>query len=163
MTNLSLDVGCGNRPKGNINVDIIIKKKNIHIGPDVGNQIIEPKLIRNFVLADACHLPFPNGCFDRVLCSHLIEHVDHPYWLLRELIRVSSRVVEVYTPHRFLGWRKHNPGHKCHFTKTWFYQALRKSGCKNFQVQISDYSAYPHAFLPLVRLPIEIKVTIWKT
>jgi len=125
-----LDVGCANRPKGDVNVDLFIRKPNPHIE----NQLIEPSIIPNFVLADACHLPFSGKCFDQVFSSHLIEHVDDPYLLLRELIRVSSKVTEIYTPHRF--YKMGNPIHKCHFTQTWFNKALKKIGCENFVTEI---------------------------
>jgi hypothetical protein len=55
-----------------------------------------------------------------------------------------------------------NPMHKCHFTKTWFNKALNKLGCKNFAVESSNYSYYPHDFIPIIRVPAEIKVTIWR-
>lgn len=35
-------------------------------------------------------IPYPDKFFDLVYCSHVIEHVEHPRILLRELRRVSS-------------------------------------------------------------------------
>jgi ubiquinone/menaquinone biosynthesis C-methylase UbiE len=41
-------------------------------------------------------IPYPDEAFDMVYCSHVIEHVEHPRLLLRELKRVSRfQVFEV--------------------------------------------------------------------
>jgi len=151
----TLDVGCGVQPKGDVNVDLYVKKPNPHI---TSHPIIEPKKIPNFILADACHLPFRDCSFEHVHSSHVIEHVENPFLMLRELLRDSSRIVEIYTPHRL--HRIEN--HKSHFTKTWFYKALTKLGVQpeNFKIEVSAWDFYPHIFIPLVRLPREIKVQI---
>jgi len=156
----TLDVGCGVQPKGDVNVDLYVKKPNPHI---TSHPIIEPKKIPNFVLADACHLPFRDGSFKHVHSSHVIEHVENPFLMLRELLRVSSGTVEIYTPHRL--HRIDNRTHKSHFTKTWFYKALTKLGVqpKDFKIEISAWDFYPHTFIPLVRLPRELKVQIRNT
>lgn len=69
-----------------MNVDLLINTPSPHIG----NQIIKLKLIPNFVLADACNLPFPDKCFDEVFSSHLVEHVGNPYGLLKELMSLKQ-------------------------------------------------------------------------
>jgi ubiquinone/menaquinone biosynthesis C-methylase UbiE len=45
---------------------------------------------------DGYEIPYPDDCFDMAYCSHVIEHVEHPRILLRELGRVSRfQVFEV--------------------------------------------------------------------
>jgi ubiquinone/menaquinone biosynthesis C-methylase UbiE len=39
---------------------------------------------------DGYEIPFSNKAFDMVYCSHVIEHVEHPRILLREIKRVSD-------------------------------------------------------------------------
>jgi len=88
-----LDVGCGhevkrNVPRGNVNLDIARPEFKIN----------------NFVLADAHHLPFIDGCFEKVVCSDVIEHVENPSQCLREIHRVLTTNGEaiVQTPQPYL-------------------------------------------------------------
>src|SRR5262245_19293246 len=45
------------------------------------------KEVRKF---DGYEAPYPDKYFDMCYCSHVIEHVEHPRILLRELARVSN-------------------------------------------------------------------------
>jgi len=144
---IMLDVGCGGNaqwpdsiPRGDVNCDILRPVRRIP----------------NFVLCDALHLPFRNGSFQEVYSNHVIEHVKNPYKMLKELVRVSALQVHIYCPHRFHPYRKVR-NHKCHFTKTWFAQALDKLGIYH-SVRYSNFRYFPHPFTPFVRLPIEIEV-----
>ena len=47
---------------------------------------------------DVYDLPFKDGEFDTVLCSHTIEHVDDPEAMYRELKRVGGSVTIVIPP-----------------------------------------------------------------
>jgi uncharacterized protein YbaR (Trm112 family) len=76
-----LDVGCGDDPKGDVNVDIYI-----------------PSLIpNNFILASAELLPFKNNSFDIVRSAYVIEHNLSPIEMIKEHFRVCSKKVEIYT------------------------------------------------------------------
>ncbi len=46
---------------------------------------------RPFIVADICSLPFPDGSFDYVYCSHILEHVDDPIKACGEIMRVGKR------------------------------------------------------------------------
>ncbi len=46
------------------------------------------KLSGGVLRADTFQLPFPDGRFDRVICSEVMEHVHAPAAALRELVRV---------------------------------------------------------------------------
>lgn len=49
-----------------------------------------------FAVADALHVPFPDNCFDLLICTNLIEHVPSPAELLREIWRVLKPRGVVY-------------------------------------------------------------------
>lgn len=80
-----LDVGCGNYPKGNVNCDV--------------NKAL--RKIDNFVLCDGQFLPFKTGSFEIVYSTHVIEHVDNPCLMTKELLRTSKNQIIIYTPHIF--------------------------------------------------------------
>lgn len=88
----TLDVGCGNNPQGDINIDLF-PKGNIHRS---FQKMIHCK---NFVKADAHCLPFRSEAFEQVFCNHLLEHKGIRYReVIKEMLRVGGRVtVEVPT------------------------------------------------------------------
>jgi len=147
---LVLDVGCGDNPKGNINVDICIGWS-----PQTGNQkdklaFINPRMIKNFVLASGEFLPFQSDCFERVVSFEVIEHANNPMQFLHELIRVSKSEIVVSTPHRYSISAK-MPFHKHFFTRSWFVQACKKENVKIKSVKITY--TYPFDF-GIVKLPL---------
>ncbi|CAG5071987.1 hypothetical protein DYBT9623_03928 [Dyadobacter sp. CECT 9623] len=57
-----------------------------------GISLIKEKNIRHLndvLLFDGYQLPYPDNHFDLVICSHVLEHVEHERILLREIKRVS--------------------------------------------------------------------------
>jgi len=66
---------------------------------DSGIEQIEKRNLRSLVEVkkfDGYQIPYPDNYFDMVYCSHVIEHVEHPRILLREIKRVSKyQVFEV--------------------------------------------------------------------
>lgn len=88
-----LDVGCGDIPKGDVNVDLFLEP--IHRD---SSHIMEPRNIPNFVVADTHHLPFRNNTFETVYSSHLLEHCLHPLDVLKEFERVSKSTVLLKIP-----------------------------------------------------------------
>jgi len=106
-----LDVGCGDRPKGDVNCDLFIGDFP-HLQK---SRIIKPKIIPNFVKCDAHHLPFKTAAFKETFSSHLIEHVNDPAKVLYEMLRVSREKVTFVLPHKFAraSWLKYrqNPTH----------------------------------------------------
>jgi len=74
----------------------------------------------DFILADAQHLPFKDGAFDKVLCTEVLEHIPDDRAGIRELHRVAKPGSDVavsvpnYWPERAfwtLSWEYwHTPG-----------------------------------------------------
>lgn len=82
---LTLDVGCGSRPTGDINVDFFTGGWNAQEGDQKNGEFMNPHSIPNLVVAHAARLPFIDGCFDVVFSSHVVEHVSKPLKMLLEL------------------------------------------------------------------------------
>ena len=77
-----LNICCGSTDGGGVNVDIVRHA-------DVSNFVLVENIYR---------LPFPDGTFDTVLCSHTIEHVEYPRRFDRELRRVGKNLVYIIPP-----------------------------------------------------------------
>ncbi|EJC74120.1 methylase involved in ubiquinone/menaquinone biosynthesis [Rhizobium leguminosarum bv. trifolii WSM2012] len=85
-TDLVLDVGSGGYPFQRAN----------HLAdkfPDETTHRVEPMVLdgRTFFEVDIERLPFEDGAYDFVFCSHVMEHLDNPGQAMRELSRVGKR------------------------------------------------------------------------
>ena len=61
-----------------------------------GIDLIKSKHIKNLksvLLFDGYKIPYPDNHFDLVICSHVLEHVEHERILLREIKRVSKHQI----------------------------------------------------------------------
>lgn len=85
------------------------------------------------VICDVQHLPFRTQIFADTFCYHVLEHTLNPAMGLRELLRVSTRLVELEVPHH-LGkmaksqkWKKGDVSlyHLCSFNCMWFHRSLK--------------------------------------
>ncbi len=77
-----LNICCGTTDGGGVNVDIVKHAD-----------------VPNYVQVESIYdLPFADGEFDTVLCSHTAEHVDYPQRFDRELRRVARNVVYILPP-----------------------------------------------------------------
>lgn len=94
-----LDVGCGIRPRGDVNLDRFMNETTIHISRPKP-MFINGKTMRNPVKADAQYLPFRPRVFDEVFSDNVVEHLDNPSQAVEEMIRVSKRKVTFIVPHR---------------------------------------------------------------
>lgn len=100
-----LEIGSGHNP--NVRSDVLCDKF-IEDDEQRGGMIVTD---RPMVEADGQYLPFADGAFDYVICLHVLEHVEKPDFLLKEMMRVSSRGY-IETPseigERIYGWHYHN-------------------------------------------------------
>ena len=82
---LVLDLGAGSSPhhRADVLCDISLSDDRERGGP--------VRLDRPCVVGDAAALPFRDGAFDFIICSHLLEHVRRPEACLREMMRVGRR------------------------------------------------------------------------
>jgi len=103
-----LNVGCGFRLIGDVNVDIKLPCD---------------------LKADAHFLPFRENSFKMVLLHHVLEHLKEPIKALDEIMRVG-KIVEIRTP---ISWHPYGHFDKTHlwfFPSDWFrkYARSRKLG-----------------------------------
>lgn len=83
---LVLDVGSGDDPYPQADV-LCEKSLKDNIERNGAAAVI---IDRPFVVGDGEKLPFLDKVFDYVICSHLIEHLEHPQKCLDELMRVGK-------------------------------------------------------------------------
>ena len=69
-----LDVGCGDRPAGNVNLDLFYYGK-----------------WKNFIIGEAHHLPFKNLVFTKVYSKNCLEHLENPLEFFKEAKRILKK------------------------------------------------------------------------
>ena len=150
---LKLDVGCGSRPSGDVNVDFFRGGWNRQEADQDVGEFVDPKRISNYVVASAEFLPFIDGAFDMVYSSHTIEHVHNPFGMFRELLRVSRGKVVVKCPHR-LGSGARRPFHVCYLDESWFVGAAKRLrvACRVFVSVVEDAPVTQRLFQVTPRL-----------
>jgi SAM-dependent methyltransferase len=158
-----LDVGCGEAPRGTVNVDISrytaetdeeVFKYRLRSGKQ--DRLVKTKAN---ILAVGEYLPFKDNVFDKVVSFHVIEHCDNPSLFLKELIRVSKYEVEIRCPHRYSGAAK-MPFHKHFFSVMWFRTSLKRLNVSH-KVDV-NYKRFPNSLFGL-NVINEIVVNAWKT
>jgi len=77
-----LNICCGKTDGGGINADIV-------------RHADVPRFVR---ISSVDRLPFKDGAFESVLCSHTMEHVEDPEAFYRELRRVGKQITLVLPP-----------------------------------------------------------------
>lgn len=155
-----LDVGCGSRPRGDVNVDL-----RTNVDPKI-SLFLEPQDIPNLVLADVSYLPFKDSIFEKVLSSHVIEHVDKPHKMLEELLRVAKKEITIQCPHKMsehpLTFARRHGYHQNFFNQAWFKNVLRKQPkVKGLYTEITKWKPFPNYLMPLMLFPKEITTTIY--
>ena len=124
MEGLTLNVGCGLQGVGDVNCDLYGEEAHL------GGYIIDPHIVRNFVICDAQRLPFRTGAFQTVYSRHVIEHVQDPFLMLKEMVRCSTKYVTVICPHRWHTIWHLRRGHHINFlNKKWFCSVAIKLHC----------------------------------
>src|SRR5262245_11016221 len=89
-----LDVGAGN------GFSSAFYPTSIHVvACDFADTMLVANPIRDRVRSHAHRLPFPEHRFDLATCWELLHHADDPVAVVREMLRVSRRVV-IFEPNR---------------------------------------------------------------
>ncbi len=93
-----LDVGCGD--------GTVAQGIGAAIGAEAGRVegvdiLVRPATAIPVTPYDGEHLPFADGAFEAVVISDVLHHCEHPAIVLREALRVASRVVAIKDHFRF--------------------------------------------------------------
>ena len=82
-----LDVGSGDKPHWRADVLLDRYVDAEHGGQRSGRAAA--RISRPLFAADAADMPFADGAFDYVVCSHVLEHVPDPAAVIAEITRVG--------------------------------------------------------------------------
>jgi SAM-dependent methyltransferase len=87
------------------------------------------------IQVDAVRLPFPEGCFDAVVCAEVLEHTPHPYPILREMYRVLKPGGRALISVPFL-YRIHaDPYDFGRYTDFYWYHNLENIGFHSIEIE----------------------------
>lgn len=121
-----LDIGCGNKP-----YEPMFKN---HVSSYTGCDAVQSSAERVDVLCPATEIPLPDGSFQTVLCTQVIEHVADHELLLNEAYRLLSPngVLILSAP---LYWPPHEQPHDYfRFTEFGLSHLLTKAGYEEIQI-----------------------------
>ena len=85
---LVLDIGSGDKPHWRADVLLDWLPGKDSAAQRSGAEAA--RVSRPLFHGDACDMPFADGVFDYVICSHLLEHVHDPAAVMREMMRVAK-------------------------------------------------------------------------
>jgi len=93
-----LEIGCGFggfcifvANTGGYAIGVDISSASIHKAKDLANQM-GVKGLTDFVIGDACFLPFKDQSNEIVVCSETLEHIESYEKAFNELVRVTSKL-----------------------------------------------------------------------
>jgi len=97
----ALDVGCGDGAlAGHVRETTGAAVTGLDLSRRRMTRARERRVPVDVLQGSVYELPFGDACFDLVLCTDLLEHLDEPGAAMRELVRVSRRWVIVTVPNR---------------------------------------------------------------
>ncbi len=88
-----LDAGCGRGYYLNLLSKFQIIEKIVGIDCCKEHLLFAEELATKnnkieLTFADICNLPFPDNCFDFIICSEVLEHIKNDHHAIKELMRV---------------------------------------------------------------------------
>ena len=148
---MKLDIGCGFRSHGDINLDLEPNdSKNRK-----GRGPIPTKNIKNFIKGDARFLPFPDKIFSITYCIHVLEHIpDSPFKVLKEIQRVTNGNISIKVPGLHRAHAKEFETHYYSWSKDSLKHLLDLIFKKVEVYQVETVLHKAHAKIPILRKTI---------
>ena len=114
-----LDIGCGEKPYK----DIFSSRVDSYVGIDLSKTLHSKHAVD--VFANAHHLPFKENIFDTVLCLEVLEHVEKPLEVLKEIYTVLTKggVLILSVPQNY--WLHNDPGDFYRFTQEGLIEVVK--------------------------------------
>lgn len=139
-----LDAGCGEGFTMNKLVENGIGKKIEGVEHSKDALNLGRKLFPNLTFKEGniYNMPYEDNSFDLVTCTEVLEHINEPTKVFKEVLRVSKKYVIISVPNEpffmlgnFLRGRDllrlgNNPGHINHWTIISFLNFLKKNELK---------------------------------
>lgn len=152
---LVLDVGCG---RGNYGRHL---RSSRYLGFDINAQSLKNASNLHdaeYVCADAKHIPVKDNSFDLVLCSEVLEHLDDPSKSIKEVIRVSKKLILLTFPdEKVMGmFGIAPPDHISKIQALQIKNILKTSECK------ITYHKILYFFLPCITMDV-LKIPVKRT
>lgn len=156
-----LDVGCG---AGRVSRLAVERGAASTVGVDISRAMTDQARLQGqgeWLLADACELPFPESSFDVVVCALVLGHIEHLEKALSEIDRVLNAgghvVISDFHPFASLSGSKRtfrDPAsgrtcaiaHSVHLFEKYF-QCFRDHGWVLEAFEEPLYDSYPVAFV----------------
>lgn len=148
-----VEVGCGS---GDIlqylsSKDFCSEMYALEISKSGLKQVQEKNIaqLKEALLFDGYKIPYPDNYFDLAICSHVLEHVEHERYFLRELKRISKfQIIEVPIDFSFFVDKKVNHflsyGHVNIYTPALLRFLLKTEG---FTPLAEIFYLYPNSIL----------------
>lgn len=132
-----IDLGCNDRHL--IGYKSVIRVDCIKVAPDI--------IVSDF---NRPPLPFPDNFTDEIHCYHVLEHLERPVDLLREIYRIGKNGSDVFigVPHFSAPVAYGDPSHKHRFSLLYFYYFGEKFSFEDmFGVHSVKFIVMPTTFL----------------
>lgn len=127
-----LNLGCGKT--------IIPNATNLDILPLKGVNIVHD--------LNEYPLPFKTNRFDKILCWHILEHLENIIKIMEEIHRIGkpNAIIEIKVPYFVSAWAFSDPAHKHYFTLNSF----------NYFLEEKEYNFYTKARFKIVSKKLEM-------
>lgn len=124
-----VDIGCGEKPRAALFDPYVTS----HVGVDHEDSLHDISEVE--IRSSAYEIPVPNGSFDTVLCTAVLEHLEDPAAAIREAYRVlRPDGIAIYTVPLF--WHIHEePRDFFRYTRYGLEHLFRSAGFKVLEVK----------------------------